>query len=356
MRYISLSLSILSTLLMTSCAAPSTNPFPRTPTVEVTLAPPTVSPTISSTIVTTAPLKAGQWTYLFYHDEFKQVILVNGGPEQGKPTDEPLELWGWNGTQWSLIAADEDGPTWRNWPAAAYDSTRNVLVIHGGLQSRAHFDETWEWDGKTWKRFTDTDGREGAVMAYDAARARMVRFGGSDSDMGIHGDTWEWDGQSWIQVSESGPAPRFPGGMVYDPVREVVLLYSGHFADPNGDVIGYDDLWAWDGNTWREISVEGPSAGHRTHAGFVYDPVTKNILLVSSGNETFLRDMWAWDGSKWEQIPAADPPARSGHNIAYDPDRDRFILFGGVERPGGRALNDTWEWDRVQWSCVNNCT
>jgi hypothetical protein len=339
-------------LIMSGCTPAPTITATLTAVPEATLPPPTTAPTRT---FNDPALEAGQWAYIFYHDELEQVVMVNGGPERGKPADEPLELWGWDGTQWSLIAADEDGPTWRNWPAAAYDSARNVLVIHGGLQTGAHFDETWEWDGETWKRFTDTNGREGALMAYDEARAKMVRFGGSDAMMDIHGDTWEWDGQTWTMVSESGPAPRFPGGMMYDPARQEVLMYSGHFADMSGDAINYDDLWAWDGSTWRELTVDGRTPGHRTHAGFVYDPVTQNVLLISSGNDTFLSDMWAWDGTQWKELPIANTPARSGNNVAYDPKRDRFVLFGGVDRPGGKALDDTWEWDREQWSCVSNC-
>ena len=320
---------------------------------------PLPSPTAAPTSVNSPPLDAGQWTFIFYHEGLEQVVLVNGGPERGKPADDPLELWGWDGTQWSLISADATGPTWRNWPAVAYDTVRDVLVIHGGLQSGDNFDETWEWDGQMWTRFEGADAgpgaREGALMAYDAARAKMILFGGSTPDMKIHGDTWAWDGQAWTQVSATGPAQRFPGGMVYDPARQEVLLYSGHFASISGEFIDYDDLWSWNGNSWRELPTNEPTPGHRTHAGVMFDPVTENVMLIGSGNDAFLSDMWAWDGAKWEELPTSNAPARSGHNVAYDPKRDLFVLFGGVDRPGGKALDDTWEWDRKIWVCVHNC-
>ena len=341
-------------LLVIGCAPTPTvtvTAAPLTPTSPVSPEPTAVTPTADNSPV----LDAGQWSYIFYHDEREQVVLVNGGPEQGKPADEPLELWGWDGVQWSLIQADENGPAWRNWSAVAYDSDRNVLVVNGGLQGSNHFAETWEWDGQDWKEFTSANPREGAVMVYDSARKRVVMFGGSDSNMNIHGTTWEWDGASWTLVSESGPAPRFPGGMVYDPVRQESLMYSGHFADPSGDAIDYDDLWAWDGTSWREILTTGPTPDHRTHAGFVFDPVSENVLLIGSGSETFRSDIWSWDGMEWEEIPTTNTPARSGQNVAYDPNRDRFVLFGGVDRPGGIALDDTWEWDRESWVCVHNC-
>jgi len=332
---------------------PGTESALRVSTSESTLPPPTAVP---PTVRTAPALKAGQWTHIFYHDELEQIVLVNGGPERGKPAEDPLELWSWDGAQWSLISAE--GPVWRNWAAIAYDSARDVLVIHGGLQTHNSFDETWEWDGQTWTKFASASspgGREGALMAYDAARETMILFGGATPEMQIHGDTWEWGGQSWRKVSESGPSARFPGGMVYDPVRRETLMYSGHFADPSGASIDYDDLWAWEGTSWREIMGDGSTPDHRTHAGFVFDPVTEKVLLIGSGSETFRSDVWAWDGSTWEEIPASNTPARSGLNVVYDPERDRFVLFGGVNRPGGRALDDTWEWDRVNWVCVDHC-
>jgi hypothetical protein len=340
---------------LAGCVTASTaTPLPVTATL-----PSSPQPTSVPTIQENSPtLKAGQWTYIFYHDGLEQVVLVNGGPERGKPADDSLELWGWDGTQWSLLVANEDGPTWRNWAAVAYDTARDVLVVHGGLQSQQRFDETWEWDGQAWKRFASTSSpgaREGALMAYDAAREKMILYGGATPDMQIRGDTWEWDGQNWEQVSDSGPAPRFPGGLVYDPRQQAVLLYSGHFAALTGEATNFDDLWAWDGSSWHAIEVDGPTPGHRTHPGFVFDPVAEKVLLISSGSETFLGDAWSWDGATWEEMPTSNTPSRSGHNVAYDLARDRFVLFGGVDRPGGRALNDTWEWDRVNWVCVANC-
>lgn len=319
---------------------------------------PTTTPAlVSPTPTGEASLQAGQWSYIFYHEALEQVVLVNGGPERGKPADDPLELWRWDGMQWSLIGAEEDGPTWRNWPAVAFDTARNVLVIHGGLGGGTSLDETWEWDGQTWTQHTvpGPGAREGALMAYDESRGKILLFGGSTPDMDIHADTWAWDGHAWQQVSESGPAPRFPGGMVYDAARQEILLYSGHFADAGGEFVNYDDLWAWDGSSWREITTDETTPGHRTHAGFVYDPVEEQVLLIGSGNDTFLGDVWAWDGMFWEEIPTSNTPVRSGANVAYDPARDRFVIFGGVARPGGKALDDTWEWDRAAWTCINNC-
>src|SRR5688500_10264613 len=150
-------INILLTALffIAGCAPASPTRPPAQATVAPTTAPATQLPTVSSTAEPESTLEAGQWTYLFYHDGLEQIFLVNAGPERGKPVDDPLELWSWGGDQWTLISADTNGPVWRNFAAATYDFTRDVLVIHGGVQSAGRgFDETWEWDGQTWTSFT----------------------------------------------------------------------------------------------------------------------------------------------------------------------------------------------------------
>ena len=145
--------------------------------------------------------------------------------------------------------------------------------------------------------------REGALMAYDSAREKTILFGGA-VDMEVLGDTWEWDGEQWAQVSAEGPPPRFPGGLVYDAARQEVLMYSGHFAEATGAFTDYDDLWAWDGTSWREIAQNEPTPGHRTHPAMAFDPNTESVLLISSGSQTFLSDIWAWDGTQWTEVEA----------------------------------------------------
>jgi hypothetical protein len=36
-------------------------------------------------------------------------------------------------------------------------------------------------------------------MAYDAARGRLVLYGGDDGRR-LFDDTWEWDGKQWMKI------------------------------------------------------------------------------------------------------------------------------------------------------------
>ena len=64
-------------------------------------------------------------------------------------------------------------------------------------------------------------------MAYDAARQRVVLFGGIGST-GYLGDTWEWDGTTWAQKFPANtPSAKLIYSMTYDPILGEVLMFGG---------------------------------------------------------------------------------------------------------------------------------
>ena len=102
--------------------------------------------------------------------------------------------------------------------------------------------------------------------------------------------------------------------------------------------------------------MEGEKPGGRNIATMVFDSQNEDVLLLGGGDQAFLSDMWSWDGVKWTHIGESGAPARSGLGGAYDLQRNRLVVFGGVEKPGGTAITDTWEWDGPTWICVQGCT
>jgi len=63
------------------------------------------------------------------------------------------------------------------------------------------------------------------AMAYDAARDRVVLFGGQ-ADEDVFGDTWEWDGLSWTPFA-AGPHALIWHAMAYDANRQRTVLFGG---------------------------------------------------------------------------------------------------------------------------------
>jgi hypothetical protein len=327
-----------------------------TPSPSIEINPTTPAPTLTPVNNSTSPV-LGNWHELVYHEGSSQMVLVNGGPETGKPGEDPLELWGWDGERWSLLAADPDGPRWRNFASVAYDSKRQALVLYGGLQSETQqFSETWEWDGKTWTdRTGDGPGlREGASMAYDTERGKVVLFGGGQSGK-MMSDTWEWDGERWEQVESTGPAARFPAGFAFDKTHGSVVLFGGHAIDQRGFTT-YGDTWLWDGADWRLAAETGPAP--RDGARAAYDPNSGTILLFGGvqiePSVRYFADTWLWDGAQWKEAGVKGPPGRVHATMAFDPARRKIVLMGGSNAPGV-LLSDIWEWDGQQWTCVSQC-
>jgi hypothetical protein len=98
----------------------------------------------------------------------------------------------------------------------AYDAARQRVVLFGGYGLA----DTWEWDGTTWVQrnpVTNPGWRRYHAMAYHEARRRVVLTGDF-----LAGDTWEWDGTDWQQVSSRGGM----GAMAYDAARQRVVLFG----------------------------------------------------------------------------------------------------------------------------------
>jgi hypothetical protein len=232
-------------LILSSCNSDQTTTAPtfESSSTHTTVAPtPTIIAEYTLTPQSQPHIMGGQWHYMFYHEALKELLLVNGGPESGKSQNDPLEIWSWDGSQWSLVSADPNGPTWRNFAGAAYDKQRNVLIIHGGGQGRVRrFHETWEWDGQARALRAGGDATPRSIdglMAYDEARGQTILFGGSDGNI-ITNETWAWDGNQWNLLTAEGPAARFAGEMMYDPVSQKIVMYGGHYvgADFNFSLI-----------------------------------------------------------------------------------------------------------------------
>src|ERR1044072_4836661 len=121
-------------------------------------------------------------------------------------------------------------------------------------------------------------GRQQMGMTYDAARHDVVLFGGiagDPYDVYPLADTWTWDGSTWTeQHPATSPPARFGPGMTYDAARDRVVLYGGY------DWIGnyLSDTWTWDGANWTE-KHPATSPGKRFRPGMTYDARLKKVVL-----------------------------------------------------------------------------
>src|SRR5881628_2028 len=84
------------------------------------------------------------------------------------------------------------GPAARDNMGMADDAARGRVVLFGGYEFGSFVADTWTWDGTAWTEQHPTHspiGRCCMAMAYDAARRLVVLFGGGYA-YGSLGDTW----------------------------------------------------------------------------------------------------------------------------------------------------------------------
>lgn len=238
-------------------------------------------------------------------------------------------------------------------PALAYDSAHAQVVLFGGVYN-TYLSDTWIWDGSNWiQKFPSISppGRQGQGMAYDAQHGQVVLFGGESINNGVQtlfGDTWIWDGSNWTQKFPANtPGPRVGHTMVYDSVRNQVLLFGGSSCCA---ILG--DTWVWDGANWT-LDTPATNPPNRIYAAMTFDTTRGEAVLFGGVSGTIFSDTWVWDGSNWTQrFPAIKPQARefflAPEPLAYDIVQGRVLLFGGGLTSG--SLSDTWIWDGSNWA------
>jgi hypothetical protein len=233
--------------------------------------------------------------------------IVSYGGRVGKKEEIKGDTWEWDGKGWQQMAGT--GPGRRDHHALAYDAARGRTVLFGGgtfPRTSPWVTDTWEWDGVKWTQAA-TQGPVGRVapLVYDSRRKQVVLFGGVGESPGAgqpqphFNDTWVWDGKNWRKVSEAGPPARARHALAFDRRAGVVLLYGGSV---DGSRILFDDMWQWEGKRWTEIRLTGPTPGKRAIHVMTYDAARGKTVLYGGTGQKVLDDTWEWDGKQWAQI------------------------------------------------------
>jgi hypothetical protein len=246
----------------------------------------------------------------------------------------------WDGVSWTQQAAVTPAAAFgRN---IAYDEARNEIVL---LVSTL-FNETWTWDGWRWRRSTPAASppslRGISAMAYHGPSQTVVLFDGSAQ----LADTWEWNGSNWRQrLPATVPPPRTGHAMAHDAARGRVVMFGGLFFQNPTSTILRDDTWEWDGSNWLPALVATHPSARGNHA-MAYDPLRGRTVLFGGFANGPLDDTWQWDGSSWVlRQPATRPSPRYDVGMAFDSARGRAVLAGGT-------IGETWEWDGTTWSLL----
>ncbi len=251
-------------------------------------------------------------------------------------------------------------PTARYAASVAFDAARERLVVFGGINFLDFYADVWAFDLATsaWTAMqpagTPPSPRGYASMVYDAARDRVVLFGGLADFNGTElGDVWAMSlgaQPAWVALAPGGtaPRPRYGHSAIVDAVHDRMIVFGGS----TGLGTVSSETWALalaDPPAWTPVATSAtlrPVAPARyLHAAVLDEAGRRMIVSCGSGLSTYLNDTWslALDGDPvWSQIAGSPstPKARAQTLSAFDDVHRRLLMFGGYD--GRSDLSDTW--------------
>jgi hypothetical protein len=263
------------------------------------------------------------------------------------------DLWEWDGVDW-VDRTPSVRPPLRFYADQAYDESRGRLVLFGGQldNNNTWLQDTWEYDGSQWEQLNPAHAPDASLgygeMTYDKVRAKTVlvnlvnTFGNAIGN----GIVWEWDGSDWSEHDYyDGPANQYePGIQIYDPLWGQVAVFR---SDDPDETFSAD--FHWDGTQWtasNKLPLE------RGNASLAYDPVRQRTVLFGGSRDGWLpEETWAYDGTGWADLNVVGPGGRTMSAMVYDEARAQMVLFGGRD-DSGHYFSDTWTFDGTQWQLL----
>lgn len=218
------------------------------------------------------------------------------------------------------------------------DPVRDRVIIHAGGTLDANGttylldDETWAFDlgARSWSRL----GVAGApparlfhAMALDRTGGRLVVFGGAGTNAATFlQDGWLLDiaADSWSQIMGPAPERRLRAEMVYDAVRNRMVLFAGHDDTSLGN---NNDVWTLDLASIAWTRQPGGDTFNQPADGFCDFP------------------------ADFATVDPERPERRAAH--LFDVVGDVAVMYGGRTDCG--VARDTWHLDlaTLAWTQIN---
>ncbi|MEP7028910.1 MAG: hypothetical protein ABI960_09975, partial [Candidatus Eisenbacteria bacterium] len=176
------------------------------------------------------------------YDPLRHSLIVFGGARADSELGDVWELPLAAGGIWRKLEPEGEGPGGRFGASAVYDGAHDRMVIFGGSAGGRSQSDVWALGlGVTprWRRLDPEGpgpgGRTFGGAAYDGARARMLVLGGYDvEDNVIFSSYGVWalsldDAPRWQAVAEAGtpPYPATGSSVIYDAARDRMVTFGG---------------------------------------------------------------------------------------------------------------------------------
>lgn len=161
----------------------------------------------------------------------------------------------------------------------------------------------------------------------------------------------------WQQrtIGQDNPEPRITN-LVYDNHRNKVLMIGGYGVDP------YNDMYHYDNNLdqWVRLPDFPPAIAPVVFPAVVFSQKT-NQVIMHGGTPIYpsasIPSPYTWimepdAGWVWSTEKSSYDTASVSHAYAYDPFRQRMVIFGGLKGHGVFHSDEVWEFDpwEQEWS------
>lgn len=237
-----------------------------------------------------------------------------------------------------------------------YLPTTRQFVLLGALgdtrMDEARDPETWIFEGGRWRRFAGSSPQVVlAPLSYVPTLRALFFYGGRTLPRDALDGAWTFDGSAWASLpADETMTRRYDHAQAWDSRRNALVVFGGY------DSGRRNDTWTFHNAAWSPVTAAHAPAIVRAHR-MVYDPARDRTVLF--GGETLdvtspPDDLWEWTGATWaDRTPTGRRPAsRVLHGMAFDPERRRFLVAGGLSLPAGAPLSDTWELDTTSLPAV----
>jgi len=317
---------------------------------------------------------AGGWTQLsitgpsartqpaIAYDPTIHAIVLFGGYDSNVYADN--DTWTFANNSWTDITANLTTSPPARWGASmVWDAADGYLVLFGGRTLSGYFNDTWMFNGTGWANVTHgvaPPARSLFEMAYDAFDREVIVDGGAMYDFSAYAwenidNTWAFAAGNWTNISYAAPGgalDRAGGQAVYDPWnRSVVFVGGGATTNWTYGCTPIDSVQTYVNGSWYEYpSSVGPQQISQEMLTYdsqgPYDFLFGGFAPVAGTNGSSCQQLnttWVRSDGIWVNITsqlASAPSIRYLSGIAYDPDLQEVLLFGGNGQ--GAYLGDTW--------------
>lgn len=299
-------------------------------------------------------LPPGRWFAASAYDAPQQSIVFFGGESALGNLRDLWKLELSPAYHWERFEAAGAGPVDRFGFSYAYDASRRRLLVFGGQVASGYTAEVWALSlagTPAWSLVSAAGGptaRNFAAMVYDPVRDRLLLHGGRNAG-GTLSDTWALSlggTPTWLALAPSGvsPSARYGHAAAYDPAHDRMLFFGGR---GTSGVLG--DFWSLSlsaGLAWSPVTGSGSAPTPTAFATATYDPARNDLLVVGGADGSGVTHVHAFHGATatWTDLAPFGAPfaGRSAHNAVHDPVHGALVVFGGGDAASPQWFADAW--------------